>query len=86
MKNDLLSIPGVGPKIASRLERLGYTSAASLAGADPEELYLKDCIACGGALDRCALYVYRCAIYFASAKEPEPEKLKWFYWKDRKKD
>ena len=26
--------------------------------------------------------VYRCAVYFASTEDPDPEKLKWWNWKD----
>jgi DNA polymerase IV len=31
-------VPGIGPKTAERLEQLGHTTLASLAGADPERL------------------------------------------------
>jgi len=27
------------------------------------------------------LYVFRCAVYFAENKNPDPEKLKWWNWK-----
>ena len=33
--------------------------------------------------DRCALYVWRLAVYYAEHETHEPEKLKWWYWKDR---
>ena len=33
-------------------------------------------------IDRCMLYVLRCAVYFASTPRPEPEKLLWWNWKD----
>lgn len=33
------------------------------------------------ALDRCVLYVYRLAVYFAEGGR-EPEKIKWWNWKD----
>ena len=32
---------------------------------------------------RCALYVWRTAVYYAEHPEPEAEKLKWWHWKDR---
>jgi hypothetical protein len=25
----------------------------------------------------------RCAVYFAKTKNPDPEKLKWWNWKDK---
>ncbi|WP_394701143.1 helix-hairpin-helix domain-containing protein [uncultured Methanolobus sp.] len=33
-------------------------------------------------LDRCMLYVFREAVYFASNEEHDPELLKWWNWKD----
>jgi len=33
-------------------------------------------------VDRCVLYVYRLAVYFAENETHEPEKLKWWNWKD----
>jgi hypothetical protein len=33
-------------------------------------------------VDRCWLYVARCAEYFASEARRDPEKLKWWNWKD----
>ena len=37
----------------------------------------------GRKMDRCVLYVFRCAVYFASESEHDPELLKWWNWKDR---
>ena len=33
--------------------------------------------------DRCALYVWRAAVYYADHETREAEKLKWWYWKDK---
>ena len=33
--------------------------------------------------DRCALYVWRAAVYYADHETRDPEKLKWWYWKDK---
>ena len=82
-KTGLQTIPGVGPNMEEHLRALGYESPEALRGADPEEMYLRDCLRCGGTLDRCVLYVYRCAVYFAETPEPEREKCDWWYWKDR---
>lgn len=82
MKTDLRTIPGVGPAMERDLLAMGITSAAQLRGADPEELYLRTCALQGCQVDRCVLYVYRCAVYFAETDRPEPEKCKWWYWKD----
>ena len=34
--------------------------------------------------DRCQLYVFRLAVYFAEHPHPEPEKLRWHWWKDHR--
>ncbi|MBC8473125.1 MAG: pathogenicity locus, partial [Planctomycetes bacterium] len=31
----------------------------------------------------CMLYVLRCAVYYASNTEHDPDLLKWWNWKDR---
>ena len=81
--SDLQTIPGVGPNIAADLEAIGIHSVADLRGKDPEKLYEMDCRQKGYQEDRCQLYVFRCAVYFAETAEPDPEKLKWWYWKDQ---
>jgi hypothetical protein len=82
MRDDLQSIPGVGPSIAGDLRDLGVTSVSALAGKNPEELYQRLCELRGARIDRCVLYVFRCAVYFASQETHEAELLKWWNWKD----
>lgn len=81
--SDLKKIPGVGANMEKHLHNIGIRCIADLVGQSPEELYQKDCLKKGFQEDRCALYVYRCAVYYAENEEHEPEKLKWWYWKDR---
>ena len=81
--SDLRTIPGVGKETEKDLIMLGYNSVSSLKGANPEELYERECIMRGVKIDRCQLYVYRCAVYFAETENPNPKKLKWWYWKDK---
>ena len=64
---ELRKIPGVGEKIEQDLIRLGYPKIASLKDANPEELYARDCAIRGVMIDRCQLYVYRCAVYYATS-------------------
>ena len=78
----LRRIPGIGAVGERDLLELGYTTIQSLAGADPEEMYARECARKGVRVDRCVLYVYRCAVYYASTPQPDPEKLKWWAWKD----
>jgi len=82
MKTPLTSIPGVGPNIEKHLKRLGCHSVEDLVGKNPEELYARDCELEGCALDRCLLYVYRQAVYYAEGGR-DPEKLKWWNWRDK---
>jgi hypothetical protein len=55
---------------------------ADLDGTDPEELYERLCTLRGEHIDRCVLYVFRCAVYFASNHEHDADRLKWWNWKD----
>jgi hypothetical protein len=79
---ELQRIPGVGKSIAVDLWELGIRSIADLRGKDPERLYLKRCAQQGVQIDRCLLYTFRCAVYFASHKRHQPKLLKWWNWKD----
>lgn len=79
MKTDLIQIPGVGKDMKQHLIRLGYTNVESLENASPEELYDKDLKLHDGSLDRCVLYVYRCAVAFAKTRD---KKLRWWDFKD----
>lgn len=81
--DDLMKIPGVGKNIAKHLREIGICCVADLVGKDPQELYLMDCLRKGFQEDRCQLYVFRCAVYYAEHREHDPEKLKWWYWKDK---
>ena len=81
MKHPLEVIPGVGPRIAKVMEELGIRQVSDLRGKDPEELYRMECIYKGYQEDRCALYVWRTAVYYAEHETHDPEKLKWWYWK-----
>jgi hypothetical protein len=78
---DLRRIPGVGISIANDLYNIGMRSVSDLKGRDPEILYRLSNAYAGCVQDRCLLYVFRCAIYFASEPFPEKEKLKWWNWK-----
>lgn len=83
MKHPLTEIPGVGDRIAAVMETLGIRRVSDLRGRDPEELYARECLMKGYQEDRCALYVWRTAVYYADHETRDPEKLKWWYWKDK---
>lgn len=82
MKTDLRKIPGVGKSIEQDLIEMGYINIESLQGQDPQSMYDQHCALKGFQVDRCLLYVFRCAVYFADNEIHEPEKLKWWNWKD----
>jgi Pathogenicity locus len=82
-RSELEAIPGVGPSIAADLHEIGITRVAQLRRADPEKLYERSNSFKGVRQDRCLLYVFRCAVYYASRPVHDPEKLKWWNWKDR---
>ncbi|HET9921203.1 MAG TPA: helix-hairpin-helix domain-containing protein [Ktedonobacteraceae bacterium] len=81
---ELRQIPGIGKSLARDLWNLGFRSIEELRGQDPEEMYVKQCALQGTQVDRCVLYTFRCAVYYASNEEHDPELLKWWNWKDIK--
>ena len=81
---ELTLIPGVGNSIATDLFHLGIRKVSDLKGKDPETLYSRLNQQVGQRQDRCLLYVFRCAVYFAETPHPDKKKLQWWKWKDQK--
>jgi hypothetical protein len=81
--DDLQTVPGIGPSIAEDLRGIGIRRVADLRGKSPQQLYDRICVQQGQTIDRCLLYVMRCAVYFDSHSKHDPSKLKWWNWKDR---
>lgn len=80
---DLRSLPGIGPSLAADLRELGFRETGDLHGADPERMYADLCELRGVRQDPCVLYTFRCAVYAVTARERDPELLKWWNWKGR---
>lgn len=80
--NNLQSIPGVGVSIARDLMDLNIQSVSELKGKDPQKLYDDLIVLRNEHQDRCVLYVFRCAVYFAETADPKARLLKWWNWKD----
>jgi len=80
---ELRQIPGVGKSIAVDLWDLGIRRVDDLQADDPQALYDELCRIHNAHIDRCMLYVLRCAVYYASTFPHEPDKLLWWNWKDR---
>ncbi len=80
----LKEIPGVGQSLATDLWNIGIKSISDLKGQNAEHLFEKSNKYANVVQDRCVLYVFRCAVYYANTEEEkrDMEKLKWWNWKD----
>jgi len=84
---ELMQVPSVGKSIALDLWNIGITGISDLKGKDPEILFDLSNKLVGVTQDRCLLYSFRCAVYFAETdiEYRDPQLLKWWNWKDSKK-
>ena len=57
-KRNLRIIPGVGKDMEQHFFNVGIHTIDDLKGANPEELYRKDCEIKGFQDDKCLLYVF----------------------------
>ena len=82
---NLMQIPGVGKSIANDLYKIGIKKVEDLKQKNPEVLYDLSNEIVGSVQDRCLLYVFREAVYFAETPKEnhEKEKLKWWNWSDK---
>jgi hypothetical protein len=83
MKDDLQTLPAIGPSLAQDLRDLGVKNRAALRRRDPERLYARLNRIRGQRQDPCVLYAFRCAVYAARTERPKAPLLKWWNWKDR---
>jgi hypothetical protein len=77
------TIPGVGKTIAQDLWNIGLRSLQDLKGENAQRLYDLLCAFQKTKVDRCMLYVFRCAIYFVTHETHDPALLQWWHWKDK---
>jgi hypothetical protein len=82
VKSELMTIPGVEPAATEDFHSLGIYAIADLKNRDAQVLHDELCRLTKLKRDRCVLYVFRCAIYFAWHKKHDPQKLLWWNWKD----
>ncbi|MGI6010103.1 MAG: GNAT family N-acetyltransferase [Ruminococcus sp.] len=80
--SELRKIPNVGKQTEKDLLEMGYTTIKSLRGKRAEDLYEEECRLRGVILDRCQLYLYRAVEYYVNTENPDPQKCKWWFWKD----
>ena len=79
---ELQTIPGIGPSLAQDLYALGIRRVADLKRRSPEKLYRRLEQLTRSRQDRCVLYTFRCAVYYAQTPRPDPRRLLWWNWKD----
>jgi nucleotidyltransferase/DNA polymerase involved in DNA repair len=84
MKSSLLEIPWIGKSIAEDFNQIGIFEVTDLVWKNPQELFDTSNKVAWCIQDRCLLYTFRCAVYFANTPKElhEKEKLKWWNWKD----
>jgi hypothetical protein len=63
--SDLQTVPGVGLSIERDFLELDIYAVNDLRQKDPELLFEKLCKIRCKSIDRCVLYVFRCAVYYA---------------------
>lgn len=84
INKEFQTIPGIGKSLSKDLVDLGYRKIIDLKDENPETMYQKLMALREKHIDRCVLYVFRCAVYYASNSVHEAELLKWWNWKDGK--
>ncbi len=82
-KDELQTLPAIGPSLAADLHALGVRRIADLKRRDPERLYARLNRLRGVRQDLCVLYAFRCAVYAARTTHPRAHLLKWWNWKGR---
>ncbi len=70
------------PDMARHLRKSVSTILPIFAIRMPRNCYARLRERHGGRMDRCVLYAFRCAVYYASNEKHDPELLKWWNWKD----
>jgi len=73
---EFMEMPGFGIKSAQQLWEIGIRSIADLKNKDPEIMYLGLMESRGVHVDRCVLYDFREAVYYASHENHDSELLK----------
>jgi hypothetical protein len=63
---------------------LSYWRIDDFKGGNPEEMHHRLGVLRQRHIDRCVLYVFRYAVYYAESATPDAELHKWWKWKDKK--
>lgn len=84
-KDPLQVIPGIGPSMSQDLRDLGIVRVSDLKTRSPKAMYESLSKLRNVQQDRCVLYVFRCAVYYAQNAVHDPDLLKWWNWTDERK-
>jgi hypothetical protein len=80
---ELQRLPNIGPSTAIDLYDLGIRQVSDLKRKDPQAMYDELMAQRGAYIDRCQLYVFRAAVYYAKTRQPDPERVAWWKWSDQ---
>jgi hypothetical protein len=75
------TLPSVGKAVSMDLWNMGFRNIEELKRQNPMKLYEQLNRITGMKHDICMLYTFRCIVYYATEKQHDHEKLKWWYWK-----
>jgi len=81
--NEFTQIQGIGKSAAKDLLSIGLKNISDLKGKNAEYMYDLLHKVSGFTQNKCFIYAFKCAIYYAETpkEKQEPEKLQWWYWK-----
>jgi hypothetical protein len=83
-KDELQSLPGIGPRMSAALRALEINRVRDLVGQNPRVMYETLKAKRPEFSDRCVLYVFRCAVWAAeNPGDGDPVLRAWHNWKDR---
>ena len=80
---ELQRLPNIGPSTALDLYDLGIRCVPDLKRQNPQRMYEQLMTQRGSHIDRCQLYVFRAAVYYAQTREPDPALVQWWKWSDK---
>ena len=85
VETELTEIPGIGKALSKDLIDTGIKRISDLRNKNPLKLYEKLNRLRNKTQDRCVLYAFRCAVYYAETdvNKRDLELLKWWNWKNR---
>jgi len=79
---ELMLIPNIGKAMARDFQLIGITSQAEIATSEPDDLYLRLCLATGQRQDPCVWDTFASAVHFCRTGEA---KKWWDFTEERKK-